>query len=87
MNSDEFRAMPWGEFCDLMTGIGDDTPLGRVVRIRTETDREAIRNMTPGQRRMRADWQRQRAEARTKDERATFLRQMQEAFARAFGGD
>lgn len=32
--------MGWGEFCSLLSGIDADTPLGRVVLIRAETDQE-----------------------------------------------
>lgn len=77
--------MPWEEFSDLMCGLGEDTPLGRVVRIRTEDDPEALREMSPAQRRMRREWQRRRAENRGSDETRDFIATMQGAFARMFG--
>ena len=79
--------MRWDEFADLIGGLSGDTALASVVRIRTETDREQIRQMTPAQRRMRADWQRRRALQRTRSETMGFVAQMQQAFANAFGGD
>ena len=33
-----------------------DTPLGEVVQIRAETDRERIANMTVTEKRIRSDW-------------------------------
>ena len=35
-----------------------DTPLGNIVRIRAEKDRKVIANMSPDQKKVRADWQR-----------------------------
>ena len=78
--------MGWDEFCDLLSGLNDETPLVKVALIRTETDPERIRAMTPEQRRMRAEWQRRRAGGRTEKETQAFLRQMQDGLARMFGG-
>lgn len=84
IRSDEFAAMPWDEFADLLSGLGEQTPLVRVAQIRTETDSERIRAMTPEQRRMRADWQRRRAARRTPAETEAFVSMLQAAVAEAF---
>jgi len=34
----------------------DDTPLGRVVAVRSERDREKIKLFSPWQRKIRAEW-------------------------------
>ena len=47
IQSDEFASMGWDEFADLLSGLNDETPLVKVAMIRTETDRERIRAMTP----------------------------------------
>ena len=47
--------MPWREFKQLLTGIGPDTPLGRIVAIRCEDDKDVLKNFTPDQRRIRAE--------------------------------
>lgn len=85
IQSDEFASMGWDEFCDLLSGLNDDTPLVKVARIRTESDPERIRAMTPEQRRMRAEWQRGRAKRRTEQETLAFVAMMQAAFASAYG--
>ena len=85
VQSDEFAGMGWDEFSDLIAGLSDDTPLAKVARIRTEDDPEAIKQMTPGQRRMRAEWQRERALRRSEGEGREFLAAIQGALARAFG--
>lgn len=48
--------MPWGEFCTLVSGLMSDTPLGQMVSIRSETDKNIIKNFTPEQRKIRNDW-------------------------------
>lgn len=48
--------MPWEEFKQLLSGISSDTPLGRVVSIRSETDRKVLRRFTKEQRRIRNEW-------------------------------
>nr|DAM55378.1 MAG TPA: hypothetical protein [Bacteriophage sp.] len=40
----------------MVSGLMDDTPLGRVVAVRSEKDREMIRHMNKWQKQIRADW-------------------------------
>lgn len=54
--SNDFKQMKWDEFRFLLTGISPDTPLGRIVSIRAETDKERIRDFTPDQRRIWSEW-------------------------------
>lgn len=49
------------EYRKLLVGIMGDTPLGEIVRIRSETDRETIDRMTKQEKKIRADWQKFRA--------------------------
>lgn len=73
----------------LVSGLMDDTPLGRIVGIRGETDRKVIAKMTPWQRRVRTEWQRFKAK-KQEEQSPEFLRQkmsqMEMMLARAFGG-
>ena len=46
--------MSWDEFSDLLSGLNESTPLVRVAQIRTTTDKDVIKEMTPEQRRMRS---------------------------------
>ena len=48
--------MSWREFSDLLSCIGAETALGRVVAIRSEKDPEIINKFTPGQKTMRREW-------------------------------
>jgi hypothetical protein len=46
----------------MVSGLMDDTPLGRVVMIRSEKDRERIKNFSPEQRKIQSDWKRFRSQ-------------------------
>jgi hypothetical protein len=45
------------EFNQLLASISGDTPLGYVVRIRSERDPKRIREMTPNEKEIRKKWQ------------------------------
>lgn len=72
--------MPWDEFKDLLAGLGPDTPLGRIVRIRTEKDEKVLKNYTPEMNKIRSDWQQKIAKEKSKDEVDKFLEQMKSMF-------
>lgn len=48
--------MSWDEFCTLLAGLRHDTPLGNIVSIRSETDKEIIKHFTQQQKKIRSDW-------------------------------
>lgn len=54
--SRELPGMKWDEFRDLLVGIGPETPLGRVVAIRAEDDREVLKQFSQEQHRIRNEW-------------------------------
>ena len=78
--------MRWGEFCDLLSGISPDTPLGRVVAVRAEDDPEVVKLFTPAQRRIRNQWRSRQAKQVSEQDLNAFLRTMQDAFAQMAGG-
>lgn len=53
--------MPWEEFKQMLAGIGPDTPLGRIIAIRSETDKNVLKHFTKDQRRIRSEWLSRRA--------------------------
>lgn len=78
--------MSWSEFCTLLAGIMPETPLGQVVSIRSENDKEVLKNFTKEQHRIRNEWRRRRtkAVALNKDEVKKQLKMFQEAMKKAF---
>lgn len=58
----EFESVSWDEFKSLIAGIDPDTPLGRVVAIRAETDKNVIKNFNKDQKRIYNAWRNRKAE-------------------------
>lgn len=79
--------MPWHEFIDLLSGLGPDTPLGRIVSIRLEDDEEVLERFTKDQHRIRREWQNRIASNRTEEETNNFISAMQNALMKMAGGD
>lgn len=79
--------MTWDEFCTLLAGIMPETPLGQIVRIRSENDREKLKHFTPEQRRIRNEWRiRGLKQAQwTKEEAAAAVQEFQNMMKQAFG--
>lgn len=81
--------LPYNEWSKLVSGLMDNTPLGRVVETRGETDHKVVAQMNPWQKRIRADWQRFQASRVAQKPRAELAAQMADLeamLAKAFGG-
>lgn len=48
--------MKWDEFKALVSGLSAETPLGRLVSIRAENDKDVIKRFTKEQKRIRNEW-------------------------------
>ena len=46
----------YADWVKLVSGLMDDTPLGRVIAIRSEDDPQIIKQFTPMQHHIRSDW-------------------------------
>lgn len=57
----EIKDMKWDEFKDLLVGISPDTPLGNIVSIRAENDKEILKRFSPEQLRIRNAWRARQA--------------------------
>lgn len=49
-------SLEWDEFLNLLSGLLPETPLGRVVAIRKETDPELLKKFSPEQKKIRNEW-------------------------------
>lgn len=81
--------LPYSEWSKLVSGLMDDTPLGRVVAVRTETDRKVISQFSPWQRQIRADWnafKAQRMKQQSPEDLEQQMKQLERILASAFGG-
>lgn len=82
--SKELKGMKWNEFKALLVGISPETPLGRVVSIRAEEDKEVLKHFTKDQRRIRSEWRNRKAAQMTKEKVKDAIEQMKQAFIAAF---
>ena len=79
--------MTWSEFCTLLIGIMPETPLGQIISIRSEEDKNMLKNFTKEQHKIRNDWRDRVNPVRdmSEEEKAKEIQKVQELFAEAFG--
>lgn len=79
--------MAWNEFCTLLTGIMPKTPLGEIVSIRCEENKDVLKNFTQEQHKIRNDWRNRVNPIRdmSDEEKEEEIKKVQEIFAKAFG--
>lgn len=81
--------LPYPEWSKLVSGLMDNTPLGRVVSVRGERDQKIVSQMSPWQRNIRAEWRAFVASKATQAPREDLKAQMaslEKMLAKAFGG-
>ena len=52
------KQMAWDEFCTLLSGLNENTPLVKMAQVRKERDPEVLKTFNEEQRRINAEWQR-----------------------------
>lgn len=85
IQSEEFDGMSWDEFADLLGGLNEKTPLVRIAQLRTTTDKNVLKELTPEQRRARSEWQRKNALKKDSREVENAISMMQKAFEHMWG--
>ena len=66
----EIDTISWSEVKMLISGLLADTHLGRVIQIRSEDNKETLKNFTPEMHKIRNDWRNRMAQDKLKDEDA-----------------
>ena len=54
--------MTWSEFATLLSGLMPDTPLGQIISIRAEKDKDIIKRFTKEQKRIQSDWRKRQSQ-------------------------
>ena len=85
MRVSDIKKMRWSEFRSLLVGIGPDTVLGRIVSIRSEEDRDVLKNFTKDQRRIRNEWRLRHTRTMSKKSAKKAIEGMERAFLRMAG--
>ena len=63
----EYNDISWAEVKNLIKGLGPETPLGNIVSIRAEKDKNILKNFTPEQHRIRNEWKKKVANKKLED--------------------
>lgn len=63
----EIDNLDWGELISDIAGLNGDTPLGNIVRIRSEKDPEAIKKFSPWEKQIRNEWLNKNASQMSKE--------------------
>lgn len=79
--------MTWSEFSTLLKGIMPETPLGQIVSIRSEEDKDMLKNFTKDQHKIRNEWRNRNNPVRdmSEEEKEEQIKKVQDLFAKAFG--
>ncbi|MGP8315050.1 Gp15 family bacteriophage protein [Enterocloster aldenensis] len=83
----EFETVTWDEFKALIAGLSPETALGRVVAIRSETDKDIIKHYTKDQRRIYDDWRGREAKEMDGKTFGKEMADLEKMFAAMCGGD
>ena len=81
----EFETVSWDEFRALLSGLSPDTVLGRVVAIRSETDKNVMKHFTKDQKRIHDEWQNRNAKAMSQETFEKEMANLEKMFAGLFG--
>ena len=78
--------MEWLEFTTLLSGLMPQTPLGMIVQIRSEEDRDMLKYFTPEQHSIRNAWRSRHSviEDMTDEEEEDSVKKLQDIIAEAF---
>lgn len=76
--------MTWTEFSSLVAGLMEDTPLGRIISIRSEKDPKKIKQFSSSQRAIHSEWKNKTAQALPDEqidrELDSFVKQLEKLF-------
>ena len=64
----EINTISWSEIKMLVSGLLPETPLGKIIQIRSENNKEQLKHFTPEMRKIRNDWRNRMAKDKLKDE-------------------
>ncbi len=72
--------MKWDEFKALLCGVAPETPLGRIVSIRAEDDKDILKHFTKEQKRIRSEWRNRKAKKVSETQLDDMLEQLKRGF-------
>lgn len=82
----EFETVSWDEFRSLLAGLSPETPLGRMVAIRSESDDNVIEHFTADQKKIWNAWRNRKAENMTQTDYDQQMIELERMMAALCGG-
>ena len=86
LSTREFETVSWDEFKSLLAGISPETALGRIVAIRSETDKNIVRHFSRDQKRIYDEWRNRKADMMTQVSFEQEMADLESMFAAMCGG-
>ena len=81
----EIDNMDWAELCSDISGLMGETPLGNIVQIRSEDDREKLKSFTQDQKNIRWKYRMKMAKNVNQEEFKKVITDLQKAFKEMAG--
>lgn len=81
----EINNMSWAELCSDISGLMSETPLGNIVQIRSEDDKERLKNFTQDQKNIRWEYRMKMAQNVDQEEFKKVITDLQKAFKEMAG--
>ena len=81
----EIDTMDYAEFCNFVSGLMPDTPLGNIIQIRSKNDEEVLKNFTQEQKDIRWEYRNKIAKKISEEDFKNVIAEMQKAFKEMAG--
>ena len=81
----EINNISWAELCSDISGLMGETPLGNIVQIRSEDDKERLKNFTQEQKNIRWEYRNKMAQKMDKEEFKKVITEFQKMFKEMAG--
>ena len=81
----EINNLSWAELCSDISGLMGETPLGNIVQIRSEDDKERLKNFTQEQKNIRWEYRNKMAQKMDKEEFKKVIAEFQKMFKEMAG--
>lgn len=76
----EIDKLSWGELCSDIAGLNGDTPLGNVIRIRSEKDPEVIKKFSQAEREIYNKWNNRQITAMSEQDYEQAMKNIEKVF-------
>ncbi len=76
--------LDWGEFANLLSGLMPKTPLGQIISLRSEEDKEVLKHFSGEQKRIRREWRSKQGQLMSDRDCEKMMKELENMFKNAF---